>query len=168
MSFEIARSVNHIGDAVASPVKESLTRLGLARLLMDRPSTQKEAARLLAQVVQLDQGNLPAAFNLAVLRLKQGQAEETLHLLQPVLLANPNDAAALNLKGLALRAQKHFTKAAEAFRQATRADPGHAGAFYNLGALCATELKDLACARRAFKAFLALEPSSERAMPRST
>ena len=99
-----------------------------------------------------------------MLRLKEGQAEETLHLLQPLLLENPSDAASLNLKGLALRALKRYPQAAESFNRAVQADPNHAGAFYNLGALCATELKDLSCARRAFKAFLALEPSSERAM----
>jgi tetratricopeptide (TPR) repeat protein len=80
------------------------------------------------------------------------------------LLQNPADAAALNLKGLALREQKKDQEAAQAFRQAVQSDPKHAGAYYNLGALCASRLKDMACARQAFQAFLELEPASERAI----
>ena len=93
----------------------------------------------------------------------QNQPEQAQRLAAEVLTVNPGDAPALNLMGLALKAQKQYKKAAQQYQAAIKADPKYAQAYYNQGALYATELNDKTRAYIAFKKFLALEPQGPRA-----
>ncbi len=136
---------------------------GLARVLMDDPRHQQRAAALWGRVLRLDPGDLQARFNLALVRLMLGQAAEAQHLAEQVLAARPRDPSALNLQGLALKAQGRYQQAVRAYRAAIEADPNYAQAYYNLGALYAGKLKDKPRAYLAFKRFLELEPRGPRA-----
>ncbi len=136
---------------------------GLARVLMDDPRHQEQAAALWGRVLRLDPGDLQARFNLALVRLMLGQATEAQHLAEQVLAASPRDPAALNLRGLALKAQGRYQEAVQAYQAAIEADPRYAQAYYNLGALYAGKLKDKPRAYMAFKRFLEMEPQGPRA-----
>ncbi len=136
---------------------------GLGRLLMDQPQGRDRAGRLLARLLKLDPGDQASRFNLALVRLAQKRFAEALRLVNTLLAANPHDAAAHNLKGLALAGLGRLHQAQAAYQAALKADPKHVPALYNLGVLCATRLKDVPCARQAFRRFLDLEPKGKRA-----
>lgn len=137
--------------------------LGLARLEMDDPKAKAKAAVRLRRVLELMPSHAAARFNLALVLLGQQQAAQALPLIEHLLEQNPQDAAALNLKGQALLQQGRPLPASQAFEAATQADPDHAQAFYNLGGVCANQLKNHDCARQAFARFLELEPQGPRA-----
>ncbi len=140
-------------------------RLGRAGLLLGEatPAARQEAAAILAAVLGQDPGNAAARFNLALARLELGEPRAAEEELKRLLAANPQDAPALNLLGLALKAQERDQAAAAAFERAQAAAPEQPGPVYNLGALCATRLQDPECAIRSFHRFLALEPEGARA-----
>ncbi|MBI5521366.1 MAG: tetratricopeptide repeat protein [Desulfarculus sp.] len=137
--------------------------IGLARLEMDAPATRQAAGARLARVLEIMPDHQAARFNLALVRLAQDRPQEAQRLTQEVLAKEPQDAAAHNLRGLALLAQKQYAQAGQAFEAASQADPRHAQALYNLGGVCAGQLQNNACAGQAFRRFLELEPQGPRA-----
>ena len=78
------------------------------------------------------------------------------------MAVDPRDASALNLRGQVQQEQGRLPQARQSFEASTKANPQAAQAFYNLGALCAGQLEDLACAKAAFSRFVELEPSGPR------
>ncbi|MFH1059570.1 MAG: tetratricopeptide repeat protein [Pseudomonadota bacterium] len=137
--------------------------LGLARLEMDDPKTRAQAAARLRRVLELMPSHAAARFNLALVLLAQNQAAQAMPLIEALLEQDAQDATVLNLKGQALLQQGQPLPASQAFEAATQADPDHAQAFYNLGGVCANQLKNHDCARQAFARFLELEPRGPRA-----
>lgn len=135
---------------------------GLASVEMDEPASQGQARTRFQKALQMDPQDTAALFNLALLLKRQGQAGEAEQELSRLLALDPGDAAAHNLRGQVLQEQKRYAQARESYLAATKADPRHAQAFFNLGALCASQLGDPACARGAFIRFLELEPSGPR------
>jgi len=75
------------------------------------------------------------AFNL----LQQGQGDEAQKVLQAAIWADPGDANAANLLGVALASQSKVDEAMVWFREATRLAPDAAGAWGNLGSLLASK-----------------------------
>lgn len=149
--------------AIQTDQANTAAMVGLARLEMDQAQTQAVAAERLAQVLAINASDEVALFNLALTRLRLGRLDQALDAAQRLVELVPNDAPAWELNGLVQRALGRWTDAEAALRRATELDPRMAGAFYNLGAICAEQLSDSACAGEAFARYLDLEPEGERA-----
>lgn len=137
--------------------------MGLARLEMDQTAGLEAAGQRLARAADLEPDLEAARFNLALVRLGQNRPAEALALAETICQAQPQDPAALNLRGTVLLRLERPAQARRDFQAAIQAGPGHAQAHYNLGGVCATHFKDAVCAREAFQRFLELEPSGSRA-----
>ncbi|MBA4358463.1 MAG: hypothetical protein C0405_12150, partial [Desulfovibrio sp.] len=150
-----------LAGLLARDPQHSLALQSLGGLEMDRAPAQAQAR--LEKALLLDPGNSDARFNLALVLRRAGRAAEAEAELDKLLAADAKDASALNLRGQLQQEQGRAAQARQSFEAATRIAPGHVGAWYNLGALCAGPLKDPACARAAFTRFLELEPGGPRA-----
>lgn len=149
-----------IAGLLARDPQHSLGLQAAGGLEIDRAPEQ--ALAHLEQALALDPQNTNARFNLALClkRLhKDSQAESEL---DKLLAQDPQDASALDLRGRVQQEQGRLAQARQSFEAAIKANPQAAHAYYNLGALCAGQLADLACAKPAFSRFLELEPSGPR------
>lgn len=137
--------------------------VGLARLEMDMTQTRALAAERLAQVLVINEADEVALFNLALIRMREGRYDQAMAPARMLLGVAPEDPAAWELNGLILRGRGHVVEAEAAIRRATELDPFMAGAFFNLGLVCAEQLADPACATEAFARYLDLQPEGARA-----
>lgn len=136
--------------------------IGLGRLEMDDPRTRILAAERFEQAVAVNPADEVALYNLALIRMRDGDNARAVAMVRQLVGRYPDDAHAWNLKGQILRAMGQYQEAARAYRKAVEFDDDLASAYFNLGVLCAENLADQACARQAFSDFLRLQPEGPR------
>ena len=136
---------------------------GLGRIEMNEQRTAILAAERFNQVLEVNPADDVALFNLSLISLREAEHDNALTTIRKLLEYHPQDAPGWNLQGQILRAKGQFQDAADSFRTAVDIDSEYAGAYFNLGVLCAENLADTECAREAFTSFLRLEPEGQRA-----
>jgi predicted O-linked N-acetylglucosamine transferase (SPINDLY family) len=101
------------------------------------------------------------AFNM----LQQGQTAGAQQVLQAAIWADPNDASAANMLGVALASQSKFDEAMVWFTEATRLAPDAAGAWGNIGNLH-TLKGELEQAATAWKKAVSIDPDEGNCLPK--
>ena len=136
---------------------------GLGRIEMQEQRTALLAAERFNQVLAVNPADDVALFNLSLISLREAEHDKALTMIRQFLNYHSHDAPGWNLQGQIFRAKGQFQDAADSFRTAVDIDSEYAGAYFNLGVLCAENLADTECAREAFTSFLRLEPEGQRA-----
>ena len=135
----------------------------LASMEMDKKATRHQAEKRLRQALSVDPLDTASRFNLALCYMWDDKHQMVVTELDQLVQVDPGDAQAYNMMGRSQRHLKRYQEARGSFEAAVKANPRMAPAWYNLGGLCAGQLKDKACARRAFSEFVKLEPKSPAA-----
>ncbi len=103
-----------------------------------------------------------AHVNLAIIHRETGNNADAITDIDAALAIDPNNAAALNQKGLLLRKNGNFTEAEAAYLKAVTASPEYALAHYNLGVLNELYLQRLDAALQHFEAYQSLVGNDEQ------
>ncbi len=103
-----------------------------------------------------------AHVNLAIIHRENGNTDAARADIAAALAIDPNNAAALNQKGLLLRKIGNFTEAEAAYLKAVTASPDYALAHYNLGVLNELYLQRLDAALQHFEAYQTLVGGDEQ------
>ena len=120
------------------------------------------AAAAFREALALDPRHVDARYNLALVLLRRGRYEQAAAALARVLAARPGDRdARLALAGCRFH-QARFADAIDRYRSLLRENPRDADAAYGLARSLAAAGRRRE-ARRAWRAFLALEPDGPRA-----
>jgi len=111
-------------------------------------------AELRFQEFLLQYPDYPGAYvNLAILRAGNGDDEGAKAAVESALALDPDNAPALNQKGLLLRREGKFFEAEAAYLKAVTASPEYALAHYNLGVLNELYLQRLDVALQHFEKY---------------
>lgn len=114
-------------------------------------------AELRFKEFQLQFPGYPGAWvNLAIIHREAGDLEQAMADVDAALAIDPNNAVALNQKGLLFRKNGNFLDAEAAYLKAVTARPDYALAHYNLGVLNELYLQRLDAALQHFEIYLSL------------
>jgi len=94
--------------------------------------------------------------NLAIIHRQAGDVDQAMTDVEAALAIDPNNAVALNQKGLLFRKTGNFLDAEAAYLKAVTASPDYALAHYNLGVLNELYLQRLDAALQHFEIYLSL------------
>jgi len=141
---------------------QSLRNRGPAR--SDRFTQHLDTAtEMFRQALGKDPSYLPASLNLVAVYVLAGNAEDAQSAAKAALLIAPNDADALTAKAVALYLvglsinMDTTDNALDILRKVIGANPSHAAAWYNLGAIQSERQRNIA-ARQSWEKFVSLEP----------
>lgn len=122
----------------------------------------KNAVSLYKKVVEMDSTFAPAIYNLALINYKNKKTDAALRYVNTLPSMHLEDPETLLLRGL-LHKKRNKNRAAKSdFEAVLTVDPDNYRALYNLGALCATKLRDTNCARLAFSRYISIAPTNNR------
>lgn len=175
-SGEALRSLQSLGYLHGgAPASSRLTRVDMRKVLRDRSEWDrareqafltKRGDKLLAlygRLVLDYPSSAPLHKAYGTLLAQAGRRADAIRQLEEALRLDARDAAAAtNLGGLYLMEGK-VVQAKTCLLKALELDPGNATVHQNLGVLYSQHLQDVASARKHFKLFLKLDPSSPEA-----